>query len=491
MNNRRRLLVVSNRLPFTIESSETGKQLCPSNGGLVSALTPILSESRGCWIGWPGSEYDAGLLELLQDWESTQNYSFIPVFLTAAERDCYYRGFSNQIIWPLFHSLPSRCQFDPLYWNGYCTANDKFAEAVARVSERDDFIWIHDYHLMLAAQALRRRGLSHRLAYFHHIPFPSCDIFETLPWRVDVLRAMMRFNVLGFQTVRDRRNFIGCVRRCLRGVRVSRIGDSFLVRSNGLSVTVMTHPISIDYDAFEAEASEPETVFAAQGIQRGLGGTRIILGVDRLDYTKGIPERLAAFQRMLETNPSLRGRVTMVQQVMPSREDIPEYKQLRLRIETLVSKINGEYSAAGWVPVHYLYRSIPRSELVAFYRAADIAMVTPLKDGMNLIGKEFCASRVDNRGVLVLSEFAGAADELRNGALVVNPHDTERVALVLTKALDMNESEQQIRMEKMRAYLRVHDVFHWFRSFHAESSVGIKLPELDSVQWPTSAAAGY
>jgi trehalose 6-phosphate synthase len=468
-----------------------GTQLRPSNGGLVSALVPILSESRGCWVGWTGSEDDAGLRGLLREWESSQNYSFIPVFLTPAERDTYYRGFSNQIIWPLFHSLPSRCRFDPEYWDGYCTTNGKFADAVAGVSQPDDFVWIHDYHLMLAGQALRDRGLRHRLAYFHHIPFPSPDIFETLPWRLQLLRAMMRFNVLGFQTARDRRNFIACVRRCLRGVRVSRIGDSFRVRADGRTVSVGTYPISIDYDAFETEASRPDTIAATQAIRQGLGGRRVILGVDRLDYTKGIPERLNAFQRLLETDPSWRGRVTMVQQVVPSREDIPEYKELRLRIETLVSKINGQYSNAGWVPIHYLYRSISRSELVAFYSAADIAMVTPLKDGMNLVGKEFCASRIDNRGVLVLSEFAGAVEELKCGALVVNPHDAERVALVLKTALEMDETQQQVRMGKLRSHIRVHDVFQWFRAFHAESSVGLALAEIDPVQWPTGAAVGY
>src|SRR5262245_36776279 len=358
MSNQRKLLVVSNRLPITLETNGNGRRLRRSGGGLVSALAPILEETRGCWIGWTGSDCDDGVIELLRNWESSQKHSFIPVSLSAAEIDTHYRGFSNQIIWPLFHSLSSRCLFDSLYWEGYCAANEKFAEAVERVSTADDFIWVHDYHLMILGQALRRRGVRSRLAYFHHIPFPSPDIFETLPWRVEVLRALMRFDMLGFQTKRDRCNFAACVRRCLRGARIYRVDGRFFARAEGQSVSVGIHPISIDFDSFETQSAECETIATSESIRRGLAGVKIILGVDRLDYTKGIPERLRALQHLLEMNPGLRGKVTLLQIVVPSREDIPEYKQLQGRIETLVSKINGEFSTAGWVPIHYFYRSV-------------------------------------------------------------------------------------------------------------------------------------
>jgi alpha,alpha-trehalose-phosphate synthase [UDP-forming] len=480
MNGRGRLLVVSNRLPVTVDST--------SGGGLVTALMPIVRESRGSWIGWTGSDVEQMPADLFAKSELNQNSSFVPVFLTAEERASYYRGFSNEIIWPLFHSLPSRCQFDALYWNGYCKANEKFADATERIVRPNDFIWVHDYHLMLLAEALRKRGIRQRLAYFHHIPFPSPDIFETLPWREEVLRSLMQFNLLGFQTLRDRRNFIACLRRCLRSVRVCHVGETCRVTAEGQSVNVGTFPVSIDYEEFNTYAARPEAAERAEAIHKNLGGTQIILGIDRLDYTKGIPERLNAFERLIEMNPQLRGRVTLVQVVVPSREDIPEYKQLQLRIETLISKINGAYSVAGWVPIHYFYRSFARPELIAFYRASHIAMVTPLRDGMNLVAKEFCASRVDNRGVLVLSEFAGAADELGASALLVNPYDSERVASVLEQALRMNASDQQIRMERMRAQIRSHDVFHWFGCFSAEGQFGLNVLFLKPEPWSVGTA---
>ena len=472
MSDAARLVIVSNRLPVTIEPTDEGTRLRPSSGGLIHALLPILRQTGGRWVGWTGTDDDNTLPDLLAHWCAGEAYSFEPVFLTPAERARYYRGFSNEIIWPLFHGLPSRCQFDPAYWNEYCKVNAKFAQAVDRVCRNGDLIWVHDYHLMMLAHALRTRGLQQRLAYFHHIPFPSPDIFETLPWRTHVLRALMRFDLLGFQTLRDRRNFIACLRRCLGGTRVCWSGETLIARVEGHSASIGAYPISIDFEEIATEASQPSVVDVACMIQRSLGTTRIILGIDRLDYTKGIPERLIAFQRLLEMRPDLLGRLTMAQIVVPSREDIPEYMQLKLRIEMLVSKINGQYSRTGWVPIHYFYRSIPRSELMAFYRAAHIAVVTPLKDGMNLVAKEFCASRVDQRGVLVLSEFAGAAAELNCGAVLVNPHDTEGLAAALQSALGMDDAEQSRRMQSMRSQIRLHDVFRWCRSF--------ELPDCDS-----------
>jgi trehalose-6-phosphate synthase len=257
VNGQGRLVVVSNRLPITIEAAEDGKCLHPSGGGLVNALMSILHESRGCWIGWIGADYDDNVAELLKSWEAGQNYSFVPVFLTAAERSCHYRGFSNEIIWPLFHGLSSRCQFDSRYWHAYQKVNAKFAAAVQSVLRADDVIWVHDYHLMMLAAALRRSGLKQSVAYFHHIPFPSPDIFEILPWRGEILRGLMQFDIVGFQTIRDRRNFVACLRRFLPDIRIRGTGDTLLVRSAHQCVKVGAYPIGVDYDDFAADASKP------------------------------------------------------------------------------------------------------------------------------------------------------------------------------------------------------------------------------------------
>jgi trehalose 6-phosphate synthase len=381
-----------------------------------------------------------------------KTYSLQPVFLTAAEKASFYHGFSNEIIWPLFHGLPSRCRFSSEYWNGYSSANEKFAAAVERIAQPHDFIWVHDYHLMMQAQVLRARGMRQHLAYFQHIPFPAPDVFEHLPWREEILRALMQFDSIGFQTGRDRNNFVACLTR-------------WLPELEGQDAITGTYPISVDFESLSTEASQRLVSASAESVRRKLGTTRMILGIDRLDYTKGIPERLCAFQTLLERRPEWRGKVTFLQFVVPSREAIPEYKELRKRIENSVSKINGQHSIPGWVPVHYFYRSIAHEDLMTLYRAADVALVTPLKDGMNLVAKEFCAARPDLQGVLILSEFAGAADELKCGALIVNPHDAESLASALQTAFQMPEHERRTRMQAMRSHIRTHDVFYWANSF--------------------------
>jgi alpha,alpha-trehalose-phosphate synthase [UDP-forming] len=468
-----RLLVVSNRLPVTIDMAQNGLRLKPSGGGLVSALLPVLQENGGCWVGWTGSSTQSGVTDLLRRWCSTEKYSLKPVFLTDLEQTYFYDGCSNEILWPLCHGFTLRCKFSPAYWGCYCNANEKFADAVQRAWQPGDFVWIHDYHLMMLAHALRARGAQYPLAYFHHIPFPPPEVLEALPWRVELLRSLMSFTTIGFQTRRDVRNFIDCAYRFLSDVHVNRAGESLSLSCGKRSARVGHYPISIDYKAFAAEAAEPAVLIAAKCIQERFSGTRIILGVDRLDYTKGIPERLAAFQTLLECNPDLLGRVTMLQVVIPSRETIPDYRRLQLRIEALVNKINREYGRPGWVPIDYRYGSLERSELLALYRAADVALVTPLRDGMNLVAKEFCASRVDDSGVLVLSKLAGAAEELNGGALLVDPHDVESIADVLMRALQMDKRQQRLRMESMRACIHEHDVFRWSSLFCANAGVRV------------------
>jgi alpha,alpha-trehalose-phosphate synthase [UDP-forming] len=459
-----RLIVVANRLPVAVEKSASGIRSFPSNGGLVTALSRVLAQTGGYWIGWSGTEPSDEVAEYLQT-RPLNGCSLVPVFLTAAEKRCFYHGCSNEILWPLFHDLQTRCNFDPEYWEAYKDVTEKFADAVEAIARPADFVWVHDYHLMLLGDALSARGFRAKLAYFHHIPFPPPDIFEKLPWRHDILRGLLKFSTVGFQTVRDQRNFIASLRRYSQTTEVHRLRNRLLLRANELCTTAGVFPISIDFNEFESLAAAPRVQHKVDETRRSFGAKQLVLGVDRLDYTKGIPERILGFQALLKTHPELHGSVSLLQIVVPSREDISSYSELRTRIERMVEEVNGEFGLPGWTPILYMHRCLDREELAGLYAAADVALVTPLKDGMNLVAKEFCASRVDNRGVLVLSEFAGAAAELSCGALLLNPYDIEGTAAAILRGLQMSPHEQRLRMQQMREVIRRNDVFAWCRRF--------------------------
>ncbi|MGC2195573.1 MAG: trehalose-6-phosphate synthase [Terriglobales bacterium] len=462
---RHRMVVVSNRLPVTVEQNPEGFRVEPSPGGLVTALRPLLNECAGVWIGWTGTDALPEIERILAEHSRQSNFELKPIFMTADERSRFYCGFSNEVLWPLFHDLQSRCNFDPTYWDTYLTVNRRYAERAAKETRSGDLIWVHDYHLMSVAASLRLLGVNEQLAYFHHIPFPSPDIFEKLPWREEILTALLDFDVVGFQTLRDRRNFVACLRQFVKAAEIQTRGEHLVVDEPGRTTFVGAFPIGIDFEEFAQGAAKEDVANRAAEIARGFSGCRIILGVDRLDYTKGIPERLAAFRHLLECHPELRRKITLIQVVVPSREDIPKYGELKAEIQRAVSEINGRYGEPGWMPIHYIHRSLDRPELLAYYRAADIALVTPLKDGMNLVAKEYCAARVNNDGVLILSEFAGAAFQLHGGALLVNPYHTRAVAEAIRVSCDMPPAEQRRRMRKSRARVRREDIYRWRDSF--------------------------
>ncbi|MFQ5934920.1 MAG: trehalose-6-phosphate synthase [Acidiferrobacterales bacterium] len=477
-----RLIVVSNRLPFVLSRKKTGEwNVQPGSGGLVNALLPVLRNRGGLWVGWTGAiDGDVGELETaLAGLTKNAGYRLKPVEITAEERDKFYYGFSNEVIWPLFHDLQTNCNFDPAFWRVYQQVNRKFAAALRESSEPSDFIWVHDYHLMEVARELRRMDVRCRLGFFLHIPFPPLDIFLKLPWRSAILRGLLEFDLIGFQTLRDRRNFLQCVRALVKGTalhgkgqvvelelrnaQIGGVGDMEVPLSRQLRIGAF--PISIDYNSFAERAASETVAKLAQYFRDNLRKRQMILGIDRLDYTKGIPNRLVAFRNALQRFPALRQRVTLIQQVVPSREDIPEYHNLRLEIEHLVSEINGEFTEPGWVPIHYIFRSLKRDELLAYYRAADVALVTPLKDGMNLVAKEYCAAKVDDDGVLILSEFAGAAAQLQKGALLVNPHDVQAIADRIQEAFAMTPEQARVRMRRLRRTIRETDIFWWVDSY--------------------------
>lgn len=480
-NTSGRLIVVSNRLPFVLSRAENGEwNVEPASGGLVNALLPVLRNRGGLWVGWAGNmdsditDLEATLARLTRD----AGYSLRPVMLTAEERDKFYYGFSNEVIWPLFHDLPANCNFNPAFWRVYQQVNRKFARVLAKRSNHGDFIWVHDYHLMEVARELRSLDVQSRLGFFLHIPFPSLDIFLKLPWRFDILRSLLEFDLLGFQTLHDRRNFVQCVRMLMKDVSVQGKGQVLTLRfevptvAAGRGVAVMDReirvgafPIGIDYKSYAERAASEQVAVLARYFHDNLGGRQLILGVDRLDYTKGIPIRLEAFRNALSRYPGLHHKVTLIQHVVPSREDIAEYSNLRLEIEHLVSEINGEFTQSGWVPIHYIFRNLNLTELLAYYRAADIALITPLKDGMNLVAKEYCTAKPDDNGVLILSEFAGAAGQLQKGALLVNPHDIEAVADRIYEAFAMWPDERRARMRRLRRSIRETDIFWWVDSY--------------------------
>src|SRR6266581_4297212 len=461
-----RLILVSNRLPFALEPAGEGQwSVKPSPGGLVSALGPVLRGRGGTWIGWPGVAGeipDAPFAEATRD----AGYEVVSVALSEAEHDEFYYGYSNEVIWPLFHDLQNFCHFEPAFWETYKAVNERYAEAIAQHCERDDFIWVHDYHLMYVAQALRERGVSAALTFFLHIPFPAYDIFAKLPQQQRLLRALLQFDLLGFQTRRDLRNFLQCVRHVMSEAKVLPGTGLQFIHLNGRKIRVGSFPIGIDFESFEKRAASEEVGQRVSELRAAFPGTQLILGVDRLDYSKGIPERLRAFRIALERYEELRGRVVLIQNVVPSRVEIPRYHEFKDRIDRLVGDINGRFSTDTWLPVHYRFRSLDRDDLLAHYRACEIALVTPLKDGMNLVAKEYCACCVDkDDGVLILSQFAGAAEQLKPGAVLVNPYDVEQVADAIFKVFRMNDAECSARMKRMRRVVRNEDVFWWVNSF--------------------------
>ena len=463
-----RLIVVSNRLPFVFKRLRGGRwHTEPGAGGLVSALLPVLRDRGGSWVGWPGTADTRSDLEAAVAAAGEEiGFDLKAVTLDAKAVDDFYHGFSNEIIWPLFHDLVSLCNFEPRYWRAYKGVNRRFAETVCTVSGPSDFVWVHDYHLMNVAAELRSLHCRAHMGFFLHIPFPAPDIFCSLPWRLTVLHALLQYDLVGFQTARDCSNFVQCLRLLMRDVSVQGKGSVVTAQVDERTVHIGSFPISIDYNAFVSQASSDNVAERVRELRALFPQRTLVLGIDRLDYTKGIPQRLRAFQRALERYPKLRERISFIQVVVPSREDIPEYNGLKTKIEQLVGQINGAYARPGvWVPVWYVYGSLKRNELMAYYRVADIALITPLKDGMNLVAKEYCACSIEEECVLILSEFAGAASQLQKGALLVNPHDIEGVADTIYRAFTMSSEERKARMRRMRRSIRENDIFWWVDSF--------------------------
>lgn len=456
------LLVISNRLPdFRNIEADDGTIRRKNVGGLVSALEPALRARGGMWLGWSGKtvanteRVESGI----HDDGSPAPVQLAWVDFKESWYRHYYGGFCNGTLWPLFHSFPSRVTISDDGWAAYQEVHEAFADVAARLVGRHSTIWAHDYHLLLFARVMRQRGHTGPMGHFLHIPFPSLDIFSMLPWAAQILDALLDYDLLGFHTPQHVRNFLECALALLP----TKIADD-VVQHRGRSTHVAAMPIGIIPETFQ-EPVEPAIVEDIDALMRSLGGSKLVLGVDRLDYTKGIPERLIAFGRLLEMFPEWRGKVSLVQVSVPSRADVPLYAEQRASIEAIVGRINGEFGEAAWVPIRYLYRSYGKGQLAQLYRAAAVGYVTPLRDGMNLVAKEYVAAQdPEDPGVLLLSQFAGAAVEMRD-AVITNPYHADGMARDLDRALRMDLAERRTRHARLLASVQRSNAVTWAEGF--------------------------
>lgn len=457
MDPNKRIIIVSNRLPVKIQQKGHETTYKTSEGGLATGLGSIYKEGNNLWIGWPGAivnDIDKG--RVTGDLAALNLY---PVFLTQREINDYYEGFSNETLWPLFHYFPTYANFKPKDFDAYYEVNQKFARAILSTANNDDVIWIHDYQLMLVPQMVREALPDVSIGFFQHIPFPSYEVFRLLPWRKELLNGLLGADVIGFHTYDDVRHFISATNRI---INIS--GSANELQPGQRKVLIDAFPISIDYRKYRGLAESNQTRRTEKKLKQLMNYNKLIISIDRLDYSKGIIQRLQAYQLLLERHPELKGKITFVQLVVPSRDTVTKYVELKEQMNRMVSEINGRFGTLGWQPIQYFYRSFPENLLSALYKAADVALVTPLRDGMNLVSKEYIASKPDQRGVLVLSEMAGASRELSE-ALIVNPYDIWHFAETIFQALNMPEDEQKKRMLAMQQTVSKFDIHHWVNNF--------------------------
>jgi trehalose 6-phosphate synthase len=452
------LVIVANRLPVDRVVEEDGTQSWrPSPGGLVTAIEPVMRANDGAWIGWSGND-EVDLEPFVED-----GMSLVPVALSAQEIEEFYEGFSNATLWPLYHDVVAKPEFHREWWDSYVRVNRRFAERAAEIAAEGARVWVHDYQMQLVPAMLRESRPDLRIGFFLHIPFPPAELFAQLPWRRQLLEGLLGADVVGFQRPGASQNFVRLVRQRV-GHKTHR---DLVYLPDGRVVQAGSFPISIDTAGLEELARAESTEQRAKEIREQLGNPKkVLLGIDRLDYTKGIFDRLRAFGELLEDGEVDREEVVFVQVATPSRERVEQYRRLRDDIDRLVGRLNGDLGRIGAPAIHYMHNSYPRQEMAALYRAADVMVVTPLRDGMNLVAKEYVACRYDDGGALVLSEFAGAADELRQ-AYMVNPYDINGMKSAIVTAMRADPKDLTRRMKAMRRTVAEHDVKDWAKRFLA------------------------
>ncbi|PWS29535.1 bifunctional alpha,alpha-trehalose-phosphate synthase (UDP-forming)/trehalose-phosphatase [Pedobacter yonginense] len=450
-------VIISNRLPVKIIEENDEYTFIPSEGGLATGLGDVYKTGNAIWVGWPGIEVPLERQEEVK--QKLAQLNLYPVFLTQNEINLYYEGFSNEVLWPVFHYLVTYAHYEQSYWDCYKSVNEKFAKSAMQVLNHRDKIWIQDYQLLLLPGILRQKLISATIGFFQHIPFPSYEIFRLIPWREEILNGLIGADLIGFHTYDDVRHFLSTATRLL-----PIHSSSNILSSNERQIVVEAFPMGIDFEKFSNLAQTHEVKKEMDYFRSGKDEVKIILSIDRLDYSKGILERLKALELLLQMHPEYIGKVALFMIVVPSRDTVQQYSDLRDQIDQFVGNLNARYRSMDWIPVNYFYRSFPIEMLSALYSSADICLVTPMRDGMNLVSKEYVASRNNEDGVLILSEMAGASKELTD-ALLVNPNNLGDIMEAIVVALQMPLEEQQRRMIAMRAIVEKFNVKHWVNNF--------------------------
>ena len=460
------MIIVTNREPYSHEKTKKGIVCRKSVGGVVSAIDPLMQERGGLWIAWGsgGEDYTVSNSndEVLVP-DDDPKYLLKRIKLTKDEIENYYRGYSNRVLWPLFHLFVEKMHIKEDYWKYYQKVNEKFAKVVANYSKEDDMIWIHDYHLMLLPDFIRKEIPKARIAFFWHIPWPPWEIFDSLPQRDELLNGILKSDLIGLHAKSYVRNFAECA---MRNQNAKVDTKKCIVKYDKHKTKVKQFPLGISYKDFARSKESLEASKNAQNLKELYEATHLILGIDRLDYTKGILNRLKAFEAFLENNPNYKKKAVFTQIVTPSRSEIKEYTAMKKEIDETVGKINGRFGTEEWTPIKYFYRKIPQQSLLEHYKAADVGLLTPLRDGMNLVAKEYIAAKEGN-GVLILSEFAGASEDLEE-AITVNPYDIKATADAIKKAFDMPFEEKQKRFNSMKKKVKRRDANWWIKNFLRE-----------------------
>jgi trehalose 6-phosphate synthase/phosphatase len=442
-----------------VRAERGGFTLERSSGGLASGLGGLHDEMEGSWIGWPGETPRITAEQRRELEASLSELRIVPVYMTRREVKGFYEDVANEVLWPVLHYRLDQMPLKPTGWSTYRKVNERFAAAVVAAYQPGDTVWVHDYQLVLVPQLVRREVPEARIGFFLHVPFPSADVFGVVPWREEILEGLLGADLVGFHTPEFARHFLDACHQLL-GLRVS----AHAVERRERHTAVGAFPLGIDTQLWSEMAVRPDVVARAAQIRAEAQGRKLLVGMDRLDYTKGLLRRFVALEILFQSEPALAQRLKLIQVIVPSREGIEYYASLKRRVDEVIGRINGRYGTTADAPVRVLNRNLSVEEITALYRAADIMLVTPLRDGMNLVAKEFVATRSNDDGVLVLSEFAGAARELKD-AVMVNPYDVEDMARKLRQALDMSPREANVRMRKLRLQVLNNDVDVWTQKF--------------------------